>query len=877
MSFALFTRAALSRDPQAGVAATTQALERVLMAADPAGDTLGGALQSLSTALGGKRAFVLRVEHEATSDGGTRRWLRCLHEWVARSTETIPVPISRVEVAPEHSGMGDWLQHLEAGETISVRADSIPASQLLDLHEHDTQALVMAPVVVRQQLWGVVGLDSRRGDALSNDADASLLQVFGRVLGLALERRAWRDDYADLEARSGNEDAQAKEAFCVHDRKGRFLYVSSGYLGLTGFRPEQVIGRDSLHGVDRQDRTALREALVRLQRDGRATLCCRYRGAEGRRVWLQVEMQRLVDDPRGAWLSWSRNVSEREQVRQSLSRQQQSAEIILSSIGDGVITTDASGAVDYMNRAAEELTGVNRDEARGRAIEEVFPALPRPHVEQNLQSRLLRWLRLAKKIWTLTRPDGSTRRVEYTLAPLMDEQRDNVGMVLSFRDVGATEQLVQQLDHLSSHDVLTGLYDRPRFMQNAQRILSRVRERSGECFIACVGLDQMKLVNDGHGHAAGDEVLKQSAAALNIHAEEGELVARLGGDEFSWLLTSTSADAAVARVEELLERLRGIELNWSGRVLKVSASAGMAVIPGGEDAIQQALGAADTALALAKEAGRGKVHLYRPEDRSTLDRHSDFDWALRLQTALETDGFFMQAQPIVPSTWNGGPILRAEVLIALQDARGGLIPPGRFLPAAARTGLIGQVDRQVIRRSIETLRERERRGFPRFESLAVNISGASLGEEDFLADVLALLREVEDPGQLTIEITESEAVSNLGRAQHFIDAVRRRGTRFALDDFGSGLSSFAYLKALPVDYLKIDGMFVRDVEHDPVDRAFVEAIQRIAQTMGLKTVAEFVENAAIQRTMAEIGVDYCQGFHISRPKPIAQVLLRNDV
>lgn len=874
MSFALFSRAAQSRDPQAGVAATAQALERVLVADDPGGTALAAALQSLSTAMGGHRAFVLRLEHGATAHGDRQPQLRCLHEWSSRPSEQ---HCAGMDPLPLDSGsLLLWLPKLEAGETVSIGAELLPSVQQLPLRRADTQALVLAPIAVRQQLWGLLGMDCHRGEAALHADETSLLQVFARVLGLALERRAWRDDYADLEARAGGHDADSMEAFCVHDRKGRFVYVGGGFCGLTGFRPEQMLGRDSLQRIDRQDLASLRAALQRLQAEGRASLCARYRTGDGGKVWLQIEVQRLENDRRGSWLSWSRNVSDREQVRQSLSRQQQSAEIILSSIGDGVITTDASGAVDYMNRAAEELTGVNREPARGKPIEDVFPALPRPHVEQNLQSRLLRWLRLAKKTWTLTRPDGSSRRVEYTLAPLMDEQHQNVGMVLSFRDVGATEQLVQQLDHLSSHDVLTGLYDRPRFMQNAQRIIARAREQGGECFIACVGLDQMKLVNDGHGHAAGDEVLKQSAAALSAHAEAGELVARLGGDEFSWLLTSSTADAAVARVEELLERLRGIELNWSGRVLKVSASAGMAAIPGGEDSIQQALGAADTALALAKEAGRGKVHLYRPEDRSTLDRHSDFDWALRLQTALETDGFYMQAQPIVPSTWNGGPILRAEVLIALQDARGGLISPGRFLPAAARTGLIGQVDRQVIRRSIEALRERERRGLPRFESLAVNISGASLGEEDFLADVLSLLREVDDPGQLTIEITESEAVSNLGRAQHFIDAVRRRGTRFALDDFGSGLSSFAYLKALPVDYLKIDGMFVRDVEHDPVDRAFVEAIQRIARTMGLKTVAEFVENGAIQRTMADIGVDYCQGFHISRPKPIAQVLLRAD-
>lgn len=876
MSFALFSRAAPLRDSQVGVAATAQALERVLVADSPDGTALGAALQSLSAALGGHRSCVLRIEDMIAGSGRRRRQLHCLHECVTRPAEARCGQMAPIPLNPERDWLAGWIQSLESGVTVSASAEQLVGAAALGLCRPETQTLLLAPVQVRQQLWGMVGLDSRRGDLPLQAEEASLLQVFAKVLGLALERRAWRDDFADLENRAGAQSSDALTAFCVHDARGRFLYVGSGFQGLTGFRPDQALGHDSFRRIERQDRPVLRAALAQLQEQDRATVCVRYRGAGEQTRWIQVEMQRLVDDARGAWLSWSRDVSEREQVRRSLSRQQQSAEIILSSIGDGVITTDARGVVDYMNRAAEELTGVSRDEAREQAIEAVFPALPRPHVEQNLQNRLLRWLRLAKKTWTLTRPDGTTRRVEYTLAPLMDEHHETVGMVVSFRDVGETEQLVQRLDHLSSHDVLTGLYDRPRFMQNARRLVARVRERGGECFLVCVGLDQMKLVNDGHGHAAGDEVLKQAATALNAHAESGELVARLGGDEFSWLLTTSSADAAVARVEELLERLRGIELNWSGRVLKVSASAGMAAIPAGEDSIQEALGAADTALALAKESGRGKVHLYHPEDRSTLDRHSDFDWALRLQTALETDGFFMQAQPIVPSTWNGGPILRAEVLIALQDARGGLIPPGRFLPAAARTGLIGQVDRQVIRRSIETLRERERRGYPRFESLAVNISGASLGEEDFLADVLSLLREVDDPGQLTIEITESEAVSNLGRAQHFIDAVRRRGTRFALDDFGSGLSSFAYLKALPVDYLKIDGMFVRDVEHDPVDRAFVEAIQRIARTMGLKTVAEFVENAAIQQTMADIGVDYCQGFHISRPKPIAQVLLRAD-
>lgn len=848
------------------------ALEQVLAADAPESTWIAAALQALTVAAGGRRSFLMRLEEDDCHDSGARRhWQLLQLEAAAPRTSRSAGLVSIGTRFPDPGMPANGRDRLDAGETVSLlAAQPDPWQALLG---PGADAVLLGPVKVQQRLWGVVGLD--RGAAPRPD-DGPLLQMFSRVFGLALERRAWRHSHRDLEIPAASDGEDPLHVVSVHDRRGRFRYVGSGFQGLTGLSPGQVLGRSGFKRIARHDRASLRSALDQVQQQGLGSLCVRFRGADERVRWLQIEIRRLQNDPRGDWISWSRDVSEREQARRSLSRQQQSAEIILSSIGDGVITTDARGNVDFMNRAAEELTGVTREAARDRAIEAVFPALPRPHVEQNLQSRLLRWLRLAKKTWTLTRPDGSTRRVEYTLAPLMDEQHDTIGMVLSFRDVGETEALTQRLDHLSSHDVLTGLYDRPRFMQNAKRLVARARERGGECFLVCVGLDQMKLVNDGHGHAAGDEVLKQAAAELNAHAESGELVARLGGDEFAWLVTASSVDAAVARVEELLERVRGITLNWSGRVLKVSASAGLAAIAGGEDAVQHALGAADVALALAKESGRGHVHLYRHEDRTTRDRHSDFDWSLRLQTALETDGFHMLAQPIVPSTWQGGPILRAEVLIALPDARGGLISPGRFLPAAARTGLIGQIDRQVIRRSISALRERERRGYPRFQSLAVNISGASLGEEDFLADVLSLLREVDDPGQLTIEITESEAVSNLGRAQHFIDAVRRRGTRFALDDFGSGLSSFAYLKALPVDYLKIDGMFVRDVEHDPVDRAFVEAIQRIARTMGLKTVAEFVENATIQQTMADIGVDYCQGFHISRPKPIAQVLLRGD-
>lgn len=852
-------------------AAAARAIECALEAEHPLGQELDVALRLLAEGCGVARGFfgVFVVEQDCTR-------FTLTHEWTADASDAQKAKINARRITVDRPILRRWVNQLATGQALNVSADEVEdAAEAAMLRAQGSQQMVMAPVFAGSKLRGFLGIDSRRLPSKLGAADENAVYIFAQVLGLAIARHEVDAQFSSLEERFQWSGKHSREAFCVHDASGRYLYISPAFTSLTGYVISDTLGSRPQQWIHPDDYPAVRAAMVSLAlgEQSQARLRYRFQSLADQWIWLESHVEALQSDPRGSFLSWTRDVTEPVAAQAALVRERRSAEVILASIAEGVITTDADGNVDYLNHTAELLTGFDLVSAQGLPIEVVFPALPRPQLAQDLHSCFLRWLRLGRRTWTLTRLDGAEYRVEFTLAPLLSDTRETVGLVLSFRDVGATENLAAQLRHLSTHDPLTGLLDRDHFSESCDRLVGQ-QARSDQLFMVFVGLDQLHLINDGFGYAAGDELIRHVARCLQAHLDESELVARLGGDEFAWLVVATSLDSAMARVEGLLARVRERSLSWDGRVLRTAASAGVARLAADSRAIVDAMASADTALTIAKEQGRGRAHVFREEDLELSARRLDMDWILRLQTALETDEFVLQAQPIVRSDWVDEPFRRAEVLIALPDARGGLISPGRFLPTAARAGLIGAIDRFVVRRSIELLRERELRGLPRFESLAVNISGYSLGEEDFLADILALLRELNDPTQLTIEITESEAISNLARAQSFIEAVRRRGTRFALDDFGSGLSSFAYLKALPVDYLKIDGQFVRDVETDPVDMAFVEAIQKIATTMGLKTVAEFVESATIQKCMASIGVDYCQGYAISRPVPIGQILLK---
>jgi diguanylate cyclase (GGDEF)-like protein len=384
-------------------------------------------------------------------------------------------------------------------------------------------------------------------------------------------------------------------------------------------------------------------------------------------------------------------------------------------------------------------------------------------------------------------------------------------------------------------------------------------------------LDQFKVVNDTCGHAAGDELMRQTSAVLQRRLREGDTLARLGGDEFGVLMENCHPEHAARLAEELRGTVASVPFTWQNRSFAIGVSIGVVSIVDGTFTLAEVLSAADAACYIAKDKGRNRVQMYHREDNELTLRHGEMEWVGRIHKALEEDRFCLYSQDIVPIQPGAGMKPHFELLIRMVDEHGELIAPGRFIPAAERYNLMPSIDRWVIRTALATLAKlRDARNT--IELCAINLSGASLGDERFLEFVGAQF-ELHGVRQDTIcfEITETAAIANLEKASHFIQQLSALGCKFSLDDFGVGMSSFQYLKHLPVDFVKIDGGFVKNMLNDPIDRAMVDAINKIGHVMGKHTIAEFVENDGILVQLRAIGVDFAQGYGVAMPKPFGYV------
>ena len=569
------------------------------------------------------------------------------------------------------------------------------------------------------------------------------------------------------------------------------------------------------------------------------------------------------------------DMTDRRLAAAELFAEKERALVTLASIADGVITTDTEGWIDYLNPVAEDLTGWKVEKARGLPILALFRLVDETH-QRNAPNPIEMVLREERTIelasnMLLLRNDGVKIPVVHSAAPIRDRSGRIIGVVLVLHDVSRERQYAAKLSYQASHDSLTGLINRAEFERRLELALQSAAQIGRHHAVMYLDLDQFKVVNDTCGHAAGDQLMRQVTTVLQHCLRDGDTIARLGGDEFGVLLENCPPDAALHIADKLRQTVTDFHFAWRQLSFNIGVSIGLVNVEDGIFTRDEVLRAADTACYMAKEKGRDRVQVYHPGDSELSKRQGEMEWVGRLQKALDENRFVLYAQDIVEV---GDPHPRGthcEIFVRMLDENGTLVLPMAFIPAAERYNLMPSIDRWVIRTALATLSRlrNEPSGEP-IQMCAINLSGASIGDErflDFVRDQFRLFDVVRS--SVCFEITETAAIHNLEKAAHFMRELRALGCRFSLDDFGAGMSSFGYLKHLPVDFLKIDGSFVKDMADDPIDRAMVEAINNVGHVMGKQTIAEFVDSERIMAALKEIGVDFAQGYGVAKPEPFA--------
>jgi len=561
-----------------------------------------------------------------------------------------------------------------------------------------------------------------------------------------------------------------------------------------------------------------------------------------------------------------KDITERTLNQAALHQQKEQAEVTLSSIADGVITTDVIGRINYINPAAETLTGLSIDEVKNKIISNVLDIK-----SENSELPTLTCIREGRKVEStngdeLIMADGNIIVVHQLASPIHNVVGDVIGSVLILRDVSQSHRLASRLTWQASHDELTQLFNRREFERQLESVIQSACNENAEHSLCFMDLDKFKAVNDTCGHAAGDELLKQLSDIFRSKIRGADILARLGGDEFGIILTKCGLNHALKVAEQIRASVEEYRFIWDGRSFQVGVSIGLVAVDVTTPDVDEVFVASDSACYAAKEAGRNRVHVYSPDDAEIAQRQGETQWLVQLQSALDEDRFQLFYQPIVPIQDKNG-VIHYEILLRMLDEKGQVIPPGAFIPSAERYQMMSKIDQWVIKNTFAWMDQYWQANDN--EIFAINLSGQTLADPLFLEDIKSRLANCKfKASNISFEITETAAISNLKMAQQFIDELRKIGCGFALDDFGSGLSSFAYLKNMSVDFLKIDGVFVRDIANDAIDKAMVEAIHNVGNVLGLKTIAEFVEDDDIIKILEDIGVDYAQGYGIDRPKPL---------
>jgi len=665
------------------------------------------------------------------------------------------------------------------------------------------------------------------------------------------------------------------EIVIIHDSK--ILLANESAASLVGLDTASLIGRDTADLVKPAYRALFRNTMQKRLAGDNVPKRLEIQLINGNETGLWVEAQSSNIEFHGnpAILTVARDVSHRKSLEVSLSRSKRQAQYTLESISEGVITTDNTGRIDYMNLAAETLIGASRDDAAGHRVGELFTLVDdadrRPlgdPVERCLAMR--RRVNMGRRAVMLSVDGEHEHSVEITASPIRGPSNSISGTVVVFHDVGEIRGLTQQMSYQATHDPLTGLINRREFERRLDEAMDSAHGEEAVHMMFYMDLDRFKAVNDSCGHLAGDNMLREVAGLIKEQVRDSDFVGRLGGDEFGALLIGCPIEKARQIASDICVAIADYRFVWKDKIFNIGISIGLVEISHASGTLQDVMSAADSACYVAKQRGKGQVHVYSARDEAIARERGDIQWLRVLQQALHENGFELAVQPIIAMSGTNKTGPAVEVLIRMPDERGKVADTAEFLRPAERYQLMPEIDRWVINASLAAIASGEIK-LASHRSCALNISGQTLGDESFLGFVVDALDSTGvSPSSICFEVTEKAILSNVQQAQRFIEVLHGIGCEFSLDDFGSGLGSFSSLKHLPIDYLKIDGSYTRNLKTDQVNQEMVSAMIKLARTMQFRIVAEQVEHQEDFDWLRDVGVDFVQGRFVEAPAALGK-------
>jgi diguanylate cyclase (GGDEF)-like protein/PAS domain S-box-containing protein len=669
---------------------------------------------------------------------------------------------------------------------------------------------------------------------------------------------------------------------------GKLDYTNSAYHRVLGYSREELKDRSFIELIHENDLIGYAEAIHKIiENSSSEEVTFRLKHKKGHWIYLESVAKGFYSSnwQLSGIVIHSRDISKRKKYADELAQSEQRFRDFADSSADWLWEVNHNFEFTYISPGIKQTLGYTSEEMIGRMKLDALFSKNNDMTRELIESRVERRQPYRDiEFWTKSK-EGQRVCLRISAVPVFNERQEFTGYRGAATNITNSKLDRENMFRLATTDHLTGLLNRARFGEELDRTLSLAKRHKTQGVLLFIDLDQFKSVNDTYGHDAGDSLIRAVAEVLGENVRSTDIVARLGGDEFGIIMHNIDVNRAKVKVQKIIDKLDILRVPYDGITIHCTMSIGMIPYPQEDKDSNGLLMSADLAMYRAKELGRNRLYIYgedtnkenREENRNMVERSDTIKAHLQsvqnLRNALETGSFEMHYQPIVPYDLEKSR-MHYEALVRIRDEQGNIIPPGLFIEAAEQYGLIQKLDLCVVERCIQQQLEIEKDGKDCY--LSINLSGKSIGDLDMLKEIKRLVTKYKkrgfNPQHITFEVTETAvmqdptAVKELEKLQSFIAVLKKLGFKFSLDDFGTGYSSFNYIKHLNVDYIKIDGSFILPLENSDKDRVFVKAIVDLAKGLGLKTVAEFVENEKILKILCELGIDMAQGYHLSKPE-----------